>query len=84
MPRYADVAAIRNSGVACHASTLAGADRSRAPADIDYHTVEAAQLSAEDGAAQVEVGSMPPRGSTTLTDAERQKFLLWARCGTPP
>ncbi len=65
----------------CHSSTLEGADRNGAPADINYDTYDAAVQNAEHGLDEVEEGAMPPNGS--VSEEEIQALADWIACGMP-
>lgn len=65
----------------CHSSQLSGASRNGAPGDVDYDTFAEAKAGAEEGAAEVFGGDMPPGGG--VNEADKQAFYEWALCGTP-
>ena len=84
IPTYAEVTAF-DTCTLCHSSQLTGEDRSEAPTSINFDTYEAAKKYAEDAAAEVHEGAMPPADSAApaLTAEEKDMLYKWALCGTP-
>ena len=79
-PVFAEVTALAKC-VVCHAATKTGAQRQRAPTEINFDTEAAAQAYADKAVSEVMKGSMPPRNSgLTLTEAEKQQLYSWAMC----
>jgi hypothetical protein len=81
VPTFSMVNVLTVSCATCHASTLSGAARFGAPVGLDYDTFAAAKANAEEGAAEIFSGSMPPTGG--LPEADKQVYYRWALCGTP-
>jgi len=73
----------RSLCTSCHASTLTGAARNKAPADINFDGYAAAASQARQSAALVNSGVMPDRGSPQPSDEQKTALALWAACGTP-
>lgn len=80
VPTYAQVAAIEIC-TNCHSSELSGAARNNAPADDNFDTYAGAEEKATEMVEEVFGGDMPPKGTFTLTDAQKQELYLWALCG---
>lgn len=79
-PSYEQVTALTKC-TTCHSSSKSGAQRAKAPTDVNFDTQAAAEAHAEEAASEVNKGDMPPRGSgITLTDAEKQQLYDWALC----
>lgn len=79
-PTYGEVAAFSKC-VGCHSSAKTGAARKSAPADVNFDSKAAADEVAEDAAAMVRAGAMPPRSTgAVLSDAEKQQLYTWAEC----
>jgi uncharacterized membrane protein len=83
IPKYSELTSVMAKCTACHATDRSGPARAGAPADIDYDTYAVAAANAEEGAEEVSEREMPPPDGSGLAEAERQRFLLWARCGQP-
>jgi uncharacterized membrane protein len=67
--------------VACHDSKKTGAQRMKAPANINFDTQTASEASANKAVSEVMKGDMPPRDSgLSLTEADTQQFYEWAMC----
>ncbi len=79
IPTFSQVTAFVTC-VNCHTSTAI--DREDAPEGIDFDTYAAAKAHAEDAAAEVFEGAMPP-SPYELNASEKQNLYLWALCGTP-
>jgi uncharacterized membrane protein len=69
--------------VSCHSSTLSGTARMMAPVGTNFDSFEAAKAKAGVAASRVNLGQMPPMGSTQPTPDEKAALLAWAVCGTP-
>jgi uncharacterized membrane protein len=83
VPAYADVTAFEKCST-CHSSELSGSERRGALASVNFDTESAAQAKAEDAAAEVKEGAMPPKSSgIKLTDQEKQDLYKWALCQSP-
>lgn len=83
VPAYADVTAFEKCST-CHSSELSGSERRGALAGVNFDTESAARAKAEDAAAEVKEGAMPPKSSgITLTDQEKQDLYNWALCQSP-
>ena len=82
VPKFADLTAF-DKCTACHSSTLTGAARNAAPADINYDNYADAKNHAQIAMSEVEEGAMPLAGSPQLTDAEKTQIYTWATCDTP-
>jgi uncharacterized membrane protein len=71
----------------CHSTAKTGADRHDADTDVNFDTYAAAKSSAEDAAAEVNGGDMPPKDPgielRAITDDEKTALYQWALCGTP-
>ncbi len=74
----------------CHASTLTGAARQRAPGDHNFDTLALikqnplSHLDAQSAGGPKAVNTiMPPRGSRAPTEAERKQLGEWLACGAP-
>lgn len=81
---FGQVEAFQSVCVNCHSSELSGAARSEAPVGYDFNIYAPAQDEAEEIAAEVFEGKMPPDGSGyTLTEAQKTSLYRWALCGTP-
>jgi hypothetical protein len=82
IPTFANVKLLSDTCSGCHASTLTGADRSGAPATINFDKYDDAKAHAEGAVSEVYGGSMPPGGGELPAD-QKQELYLWALCGTP-
>jgi uncharacterized membrane protein len=80
VPKYAAMTAWKKCTV-CHASTVSGAARAGAPADINFDSYTDAVMDADRALSEVESGSMPPGGG--LTADEKTQIIDWASCDTP-
>ena len=79
-PGYAEVSAFMKCSM-CHSSARPAAERSGAPAAIDFDSEAAARANARAAQRMVSGGFMPPPGSgITLTNAEKQQLYTWAMC----
>jgi uncharacterized membrane protein len=71
----------------CHSTAKTGADRHDADTDVNFDTYSVAKSSAEDAAAEVNGGDMPPKDPgielRAITDDEKTALYQWALCGTP-
>jgi uncharacterized membrane protein len=81
--KFSEVKAFTNNCTSCHATTLEGANRQDAPADVNYDTYAEATKEPEEAIEQVEKGEMPPPEAAPLTDAEKEELVTWLKCGTP-
>jgi uncharacterized membrane protein len=83
VPTFAQVDAFTTCK-ACHSSTLSGANRKEAPADINFDTYADAKAHAEKAASEVSGGAMPPADSKlTVSQSAKDTLYRWALCGTP-
>lgn len=81
VPKFSEVRAF-DKCVVCHTTGLT--DRQSAPENVNFDNYEAASSSADDAAAMVKAGAMPPGGSgITLTAEEKDELETWALCGAP-
>ena len=83
IPTYAEVDIFTATCNGCHASTVTGAARFSAPANVNFDTYPAAQSAAEQAVEQVYGGAMPPSGFTA-TEEQKHELYVWGLCGTPP
>jgi mono/diheme cytochrome c family protein len=67
--------------VGCHSSSLSGEQRSEAPEEYNYDTVEAARAHPNWTWAEVMLGHMPPSGA--LAESAQQSIREWLACGGP-
>ena len=67
--------------IACHDSSLTGADRAGALEEYNYDSPEAAAASPNWTWAEVTLGHMPP--SEPLAEADQQLIREWLACGGP-
>lgn len=82
VPTYAELT-IWPLCTVCHASSLTGTARQRAPSNINFDTYAAAAAAATEAAAQVNAGEMPPPGQTQPTADQKTALYRWASCGQP-
>jgi uncharacterized membrane protein len=81
--KFADVHALSSNCVACHSSSLTGAQRQGAPSGIDYDSYASAAANASEGLEQISAGFMPPVGGGSISSADATTFEQWLACGTP-
>ena len=81
--KFADVHALSTNCVACHSSTLSGAQRQGAPSGIDYDSYASASANAAEGLDQISAGFMPPVGGGSISTDDVTAFSQWVACGTP-
>ena len=80
VPTFAEVKAFAKCSN-CHSTQLREAARHGAPASVDFDSESAAVDKAEEAAALVRAGAMPPPGSgVALSDSEKQDLLRWSEC----
>ena len=82
VPTFTEVSLLSQTCVGCHDSTLSGADRGGAPADINFDQFDSAKANAEAAVSAVYAGSMPPGGANLPADMKQQLYS-WGLCGTP-
>ena len=80
VPKYAEVTAFEVCAN-CHSSTKSGADRNSAPPEDNFDTYASAEKGATEAVEEVFGGDMPPAGTFTLTEDQKQQLYLWALCG---
>lgn len=71
---YAELGPVLANCTQCHSG-------SSAPEGVRYDNYADAAADALRGAAEIADGEMPPGGG--MSEADKQAFYAWARCGTP-
>jgi len=68
----------------CHSANLTTpTERQAAPLANDYDTYEGAKQWADRICVRTNDDTMPPAGSPTLTDSQKNDLLGWCSCGAP-
>lgn len=87
VPTYSQLQPVFVKCTVCHSSTKTDAtSRQQAPAGVDFDTYAAAAAHAEDAAAEVFAGTMPPaalQASLGLDETQKASLYRWALCGAP-
>lgn len=81
VPTFGEVGAFSKC-TSCHSSTLSGAARADAPANVNFDTYAGAEAQATKAVEEVQEGQMPPPSTgSALSDAEKKELFTWALCG---
>jgi len=82
VPKYSELT-ILPLCTSCHASTVTGSARERAPTNVNLDSYAAAVAEASRSAADVNGGVMPPSNQPQPSEQQKTALYAWALCGTP-